>query len=125
MADDDTVTNETIAPLYLDRLQKTLAGYKVTTVVLPDGEAYKQWETLQLIFDGLLTARHDRKTTLIALGGGGAGNACHVVVLSQPIAGKAQFFGMLGIGIGGSAEKAMLLVSKNSMWLKMYWLTSK
>ncbi|QEY73976.1 3-dehydroquinate synthase [Pseudomonas denitrificans (nom. rej.)] len=68
------VTNETIAPLYLDRLQKTLVGYKVTTVVLPDGEAYKQWETLQLIFDGLLTARHDRKTTLIALGGGVIGD---------------------------------------------------
>jgi len=68
------VTNETIAPLYLDRLQKTLASYKVTTVVLPDGEAYKQWETLQLIFDGLLTARHDRKTTLIALGGGVIGD---------------------------------------------------
>jgi 3-dehydroquinate synthase (EC 4.2.3.4) len=68
------VTNETIAPLYLDRLQKTLAAYKVTTVVLPDGEAYKQWETLQLIFDGLLTARHDRKTTLIALGGGVIGD---------------------------------------------------
>ncbi|MGC4010236.1 MAG: 3-dehydroquinate synthase [Pseudomonas sp.] len=68
------VTNETIAPLYLDRLQKTLADYKVTTVVLPDGEAYKQWETLQLIFDGLLTARHDRKTTLIALGGGVIGD---------------------------------------------------
>ncbi|MFS2123981.1 3-dehydroquinate synthase [Pseudomonas sp. Pseusp97] len=68
------VTNETIAPLYLDRLQKTLAAYKVTPVVLPDGEAYKQWETLQLIFDGLLTARHDRKTTLIALGGGVIGD---------------------------------------------------
>lgn len=68
------VTNETIAPLYLDRLQKTLSGYKITTVVLPDGEAYKQWETLQLIFDGLLSARHDRKTTLIALGGGVIGD---------------------------------------------------
>ncbi|QRY79999.1 3-dehydroquinate synthase [Pseudomonas sp. PDNC002] len=68
------VTNETIAPLYLDRLQKTLSGYKVTSVVLPDGEAYKQWETLQLIFDELLKARHDRKTTLIALGGGVIGD---------------------------------------------------
>ncbi|WP_152226776.1 3-dehydroquinate synthase [Pseudomonas sp. SCB32] len=68
------VTNETIAPLYLDRLQKTLSGYKITTVVLPDGEAYKQWETLQLIFDELLKARHDRKTTLIALGGGVIGD---------------------------------------------------
>lgn len=68
------VTNETIAPLYLDRLKKTLSGYNVTTVVLPDGEAYKQWETLQLIFDGLLQARHDRKTTLVALGGGVIGD---------------------------------------------------
>ncbi|WP_371231339.1 3-dehydroquinate synthase [Pseudomonas sp. QE6] len=68
------VTNETIAPLYLDRLQKTLSGYKITSIVLPDGEAYKQWETLQLIFDELLKARHDRKTTLIALGGGVIGD---------------------------------------------------
>lgn len=68
------VTNETIAPLYLDRLKKTLSGYSVTSVVLPDGEAYKQWETLQLIFDALLQARHDRKTTLIALGGGVIGD---------------------------------------------------
>lgn len=68
------VTNETIAPLYLDRLKKTLSGYNVTSVVLPDGEAYKQWETLQLIFDALLQARHDRKTTLIALGGGVIGD---------------------------------------------------
>ncbi|MCP8467453.1 3-dehydroquinate synthase [Pseudomonas sp. ZM23] len=68
------VTNETIAPLYLDRLKKTLSGFNVTAVVLPDGEAYKQWETLQLIFDALLQARHDRKTTLIALGGGVIGD---------------------------------------------------
>ncbi|SDI57447.1 3-dehydroquinate synthase [Pseudomonas delhiensis] len=68
------VTNETIAPLYLARLQKTLADYAQIAVVLPDGEAYKQWETLQLIFDALLQARHDRKTTLIALGGGVVGD---------------------------------------------------
>ena len=43
-------------------------------MVLPDGEAYKQWETLQLIFDALLKERHDRKTTLIALGGGVIGD---------------------------------------------------
>ena len=43
-------------------------------MVLPDGEAYKQWETLQLIFDVLLKERHDRKTTLIALGGGVIGD---------------------------------------------------
>ena len=68
------VTNETVAPLYLERLKRSLAGYAVTTVVLPDGEAWKNWETLQLIFDGLLSARHDRKTTIIALGGGVIGD---------------------------------------------------
>lgn len=68
------VTNDTVAPLYLERLMQSLAGYAVTPVVLPDGEAYKNWETLQTIFDGLLSARHDRKTTIIALGGGVVGD---------------------------------------------------
>jgi len=68
------VTNETVAPLYLERLMQSLAGYAVTPVVLPDGEAYKNWETLQSIFDGLLSARHDRTTTIIALGGGVIGD---------------------------------------------------
>jgi 3-dehydroquinate synthase len=68
------VSNETVAPLYLERLAKTLGAYSVLPVVLPDGEAYKNWETLQLIFDGLLTARHDRRTTVVALGGGVIGD---------------------------------------------------
>lgn len=68
------VTNETVAPLYLERLEQALAGYALTSIVLPDGEAFKTWETLQLIFDGLLGARHDRRTTVIALGGGVIGD---------------------------------------------------
>lgn len=68
------VTNETIAPLYLAALEATLADYRVTSIVLPDGEAFKNWETLQAIFDGLLGARHDRRTTVIALGGGVIGD---------------------------------------------------
>ncbi|HLD67905.1 MAG TPA: 3-dehydroquinate synthase [Pseudomonas sp.] len=68
------VTNETVAPLYLETLTRALAGFELTTVVLPDGEAFKTWETLQSIFDGLLTARHDRTTTVIALGGGVIGD---------------------------------------------------
>jgi 3-dehydroquinate synthase len=68
------VTNETVAPLYLAALEQALAGYSVTSVVLPDGEAFKTWETLQLVFDGLLAARHDRRTTIIALGGGVIGD---------------------------------------------------
>lgn len=68
------VTNDTVAPLYLERLSRSLADYSVTSVVLPDGEAHKNWPTLQTIFDALLTARHDRNTTIIALGGGVIGD---------------------------------------------------
>jgi len=70
------VTNTTVAPLYLAQLKATLeaGGVTVAQVVLPDGEAYKNWETLNLIFDALLTDRAERKTTLIALGGGVIGD---------------------------------------------------
>jgi 3-dehydroquinate synthase len=70
------VTNETVEPLYGEALRAALAplGKHVSTVVLPDGEAFKNWETLNSIFDALLGARADRKTTLIALGGGVIGD---------------------------------------------------
>ena len=70
------VTNTTVAPLYLDQLRSTLesAQISVLPVVLPDGEAYKTWETLNLIFDALLEARCERSTTLFALGGGVVGD---------------------------------------------------
>lgn len=68
------VTNETIAPLYLWQIEQSLFGCESVSVVLPDGESFKNWETLQLIFDGLLQARHDRKTTIVALGGGVVGD---------------------------------------------------
>ena len=70
------VTNETVAPLYAARLQAALAGRHRTlhTVVLPDGEAHKTWQTLNLIFDGLLSNGCDRKTVIYALGGGVVGD---------------------------------------------------
>lgn len=68
------VTNETIAPLYLDRVKAALDGLTVSCVVLPDGEAFKTLDTLSLIFDRLLEDRHNRTTTLIALGGGVVGD---------------------------------------------------
>lgn len=70
------VTNATVAPLYLGQLQEALqtAGVAVVPVVLPDGESYKTSATLNLIFDVLLAARCERKTTLIALGGGVIGD---------------------------------------------------
>jgi 3-dehydroquinate synthase len=70
------VTNTTVAPLYAARLQQALQGKypKIHTVVLPDGEAYKTWQTLNLIFDALLAHTCDRKTVLFALGGGVVGD---------------------------------------------------
>lgn len=68
------VTNTTVAPLYLQQLREALHDYELTEIILPDGESYKNWETLQLIFDALLRDKHDRKTTLIALGGGVIGD---------------------------------------------------
>ncbi|MGF6293396.1 3-dehydroquinate synthase [Paraburkholderia youngii] len=70
------VTNSTVDPLYGDKLRAALAplNKQVSTVVLPDGEAHKNLQTLNLIFDALLGSRADRKTTLIALGGGVIGD---------------------------------------------------
>jgi len=70
------VTNSTVAPLYAAQLQAAIAGKytAVHTVVLPDGEAFKTWETLNLIFDALLQNGCDRKTVLYALGGGVIGD---------------------------------------------------
>lgn len=68
------VTNDTIAPLYLDTLLKCLPGFTVNVTVLPDGESYKDLTHLNLIFDKLLESRHNRTTTLIALGGGVVGD---------------------------------------------------
>ena len=72
------VSNTTVAPLYLDTLAAPLraAGVQVAEIILPDGEAYKNWETLNQIFDQLLLERCDRSTTLIALGGGVIGDLC-------------------------------------------------
>ncbi|MEB0137538.1 MULTISPECIES: bifunctional shikimate kinase/3-dehydroquinate synthase AroKB [unclassified Undibacterium] len=70
------VTNTVVAPLYLARLSSALKqiGKEVSAVILPDGEAYKTWDSLNLIFDHLLTHKCDRKTTLLALGGGVVGD---------------------------------------------------
>ena len=70
------VTNTTVGPLYLDRVQKALvqAGVKTMAIILPDGEAYKNTESLNHIYDVLLQNRMERKGTLIALGGGVIGD---------------------------------------------------
>lgn len=70
------ITNAVVAPLYLDMLQRALTAQKIAhqSIVLPDGETHKDWNTLNSIFDALLTYRAERKTSLIALGGGVIGD---------------------------------------------------
>ena len=70
------VSNTTVAPLYAQRLKTALQAHYPTihVVTLPDGEAYKTWQTLNLIFDALLQNACDRKTVLFALGGGVVGD---------------------------------------------------
>lgn len=70
------VSNPTIAALYADPVEQSLRaiGQQVVRIILPDGEAHKNWETLQMIFDGLMKAGADRKSTIFALGGGVVGD---------------------------------------------------
>jgi 3-dehydroquinate synthase len=70
------VTNTTVGPLYLERLCEPLRreGVSIVSIVLPDGEQYKNAETLGKIYDALLENRCERGTTLIALGGGVIGD---------------------------------------------------
>jgi len=68
------VTNETIAPLYLQNVIAHLQQFQVETVILPDGEQYKTLASMDIIFDALLTKQYSRNATLIALGGGVIGD---------------------------------------------------
>ena len=68
------MTNATVAPLYLDQLRKHLEHLHYSEIILPDGEEYKNLEVLKKIYDQLLQDKHNRTTTLIALGGGVIGD---------------------------------------------------
>lgn len=68
------VTNETVAPLYLDQLLKGLKGYQCAEIILPDGEQYKTLEVLTQVFNALLKVPFSRYCTVIALGGGVIGD---------------------------------------------------
>ncbi|QYG82999.1 3-dehydroquinate synthase [Citrobacter koseri] len=70
------VTNETLAPLYLDKIRSVLeqAGVNVDSVILPDGEKYKSLTVLDTVFTALLQKPHGRDTMLVALGGGVIGD---------------------------------------------------
>jgi 3-dehydroquinate synthase len=113
------VTNETIAPLYLEPVRAALAGYQVSDVVLPDGEQFKTLEVWNRIFDALLHARFGRDCTLVALGGGVIGDmagfaaACYqrgVGFIQVPTTLLAQVDSSVGgkTGINHPAGKNMI-----------------
>jgi len=68
------VTNETVAPLYLDAVERALGEFAVESVILPDGEQFKTLGVWNRIFDGLLGHRFARDCTILALGGGVIGD---------------------------------------------------
>jgi len=68
------VTNTTVGPLYLNKIEQALDGLKYDSIQLPDGEKYKNLDTLNQVYTKLLEGRFDRNTTLIALGGGVVGD---------------------------------------------------
>jgi 3-dehydroquinate synthase len=82
------VSNETVAPLYLDKLKGNLAGKAITSIALPDGEEFKTTDTLHMILDKLVDIGANRDITIIALGGGVVGD----------IAGFAAASYMRGVG---------------------------
>ena len=70
------VTNPTVAPLYLDGMLKTLAnsGFAAIPILVPDGEEHKNFPSLQIIYDRLIAERFERKSYVLALGGGVVGD---------------------------------------------------
>lgn len=113
------VSNETVAPLYLDAVRAALAGLEIDQVILPDGERYKDLETLNRIFDALLERRCGRDVTLVALGGGVVGDmagfaaACYqrgVAFIQVPTTLLAQVDSSVGgkTGVNHPAGKNMI-----------------
>jgi 3-dehydroquinate synthase len=68
------ISNETIAPLYLDRVMAALQGYAATSVILPDGEQHKTFDNVARVLDQLAAMGANRDATIIALGGGVIGD---------------------------------------------------
>lgn len=74
------MTNEKVAPIYLDKVIAALKhggfGVEIESVILPDGEKYKDLPTLTKVYDKAIETRMDRRCTFIALGGGVIGDMC-------------------------------------------------
>lgn len=68
------VTNDVVAPLYSERARQLLGSNYAGQIVLPDGEEHKNLDAITTIYDYLMEGKFDRKTTLVALGGGVIGD---------------------------------------------------
>lgn len=68
------ISNDIVAPLYLEKLKATLSGFEINEYILPDGESEKTLDNIAQIYDALLANRLERDVTLIALGGGVVGD---------------------------------------------------
>jgi 3-dehydroquinate synthase len=113
------VSNETVAPLYLDRLLPNLAGLDVRSISIADGEAFKTVATMQQILDELVRGRSNRDTAVVALGGGVVGDiagfaaACYmrgVGFIQVPTTLLAQVDSCVGGKTGVNHEKGKNLI---------------
>ena len=68
------VSNDVVAPLYLEKTRQLFSGHDVAEIILPDGEANKNLDAISHIYDRLLAGKYDRNTLLVALGGGVVGD---------------------------------------------------
>jgi len=113
------VSNETVAPLYLNKLKSKLAGRKITSISLPDGESFKSVATMQTVLDKLVAMSANRDTTVIALGGGVVGDiagfaaACYmrgVAFVQVPTSLLAQVDSSVGGKTGVNHDKGKNLI---------------
>lgn len=113
------VSNETVAPLYLDRLQACLGGKSARRIILPDGESFKTLATATSVIDELAGSKANRDTAVIALGGGVVGDiagfaaACYmrgVAFVQVPTTLLAQVDSSVGGKTGVNHEQGKNLV---------------
>jgi len=113
------VSNETVAPLYLEALKQNLGGRKTSSASLPDGESFKTVATMQIVLDELVNIGANRDTTVIALGGGVVGDiagfaaACYmrgVAFVQVPTTLLAQVDSSVGGKTGVNHEKGKNLI---------------
>ncbi|MCJ7765758.1 MAG: 3-dehydroquinate synthase, partial [Thiovulaceae bacterium] len=68
------VTNPTVSALHLDYLTSKITAKELHVITVPDGEEFKNWQSIETILDGMFEARFNRHSLLIAFGGGVIGD---------------------------------------------------